>query len=315
MNEDGPWLHRQDVTSQAQHGEAREEVAFSTVWRAAVTRWYLIVGAVGLMMAIAVVRLLISDVTYTAWMDVEPTYLIGEEAGIGVGRNLLALTNIDPRMSSSPYQTYLRLLSSVRVSEILTEEHDALRSFFSSQWDATAERWSPPTGVLATVRMTIFEIFGLPGWLPPDATELARRISESLTIEETDNAIRRLKFTAAAPDLARIQLNDIHRAANEVLRRREEERLKGYLTYIEEKLKNVAASEYRAALITLLAQQEKSLMVIESGAPLGAAVLDGPNVAARPTSPRVILTLAVGVLAGVALGIFMIFVAAGREVK
>ena len=90
---------------------------------------------------------------------------------------------------------------------------------------------------------------------------------------------------------------------NAEIRARDSRRAEKLASYVESKFKNETNRAVQDALASLLISQERFLMMTQVDLPYAAEILDGPTVSNRPTSPKKILLLGVGVVAGIFIGL------------
>jgi uncharacterized protein involved in exopolysaccharide biosynthesis len=92
---------------------------------------------------------------------------------------------------------------------------------------------------------------------------------------------------------------------NERLREHDLEHSTTYIGYLAKRLSEVNVVEYRSALITNLAQEEKVRMQASSPLPYASDVLGKPMVSSSPVSPRPLVTWGLAIFLGTLLGFWV----------
>jgi uncharacterized protein involved in exopolysaccharide biosynthesis len=85
---------------------------------------------------------------------------------------------------------------------------------------------------------------------------------------------------------------------------------------LQRKLQETTVSEYRLALLQLIAGEERQMMLLEKGLPYAGEVVDGPHVSDQPFIPWFVLYLGAGMVGGLFLGsLLVLFLATIRAVR
>ena len=88
--------------------------------------------------------------------------------------------------SNDPYQEYLQLLPSSRLSQVLIEKDHLLQIIYSDRWDADTKRWKTG-GPLHFVTDPIKRLLHRPIYYGPDTDTLTNYLSHSLTVVGSSN--------------------------------------------------------------------------------------------------------------------------------
>ena len=166
----------------------------------------------------------------------------------------------------------------------------------------------PPEGPIAKVKDWVYGFFNLPPWTPPSASTLAEFLDEEVIVAEVGNSgMRRILFRHSDPSFAVDLLRWIHREGDELIREEAQERTSRQIDYIESKLATITVVEQRFSLVQLLSDQEKRMMMIKVDLPFAARIVQPPTASEAPTFPDPGMILLVAVIAGVVLGVLLVF--------
>ena len=113
----------------------------------------------------------------------------------------------------------------------------------------------------------------------------------------------RISFRHKDPVFEMQFLTWIHKESDELVRGDALERASRQIAYIGERLRTYSITEYRQALVQLLSEQEKQMMMIQVDLPFAARIINPPTVSDVPTSPQPFLALALAVTGGLFLGV------------
>jgi len=208
----------------------------------------------------------------------------------------------------SPLERYVEMLASVALAERLEAGHGLLRQIFADQWDPVRERWRPPPGLSQRIRRAVLTFFGFPGWTPPDAAALAQYLRDSITVVRPPGAaVRRLEMQHRDGAFAADLLTRVHEAADTLLREQARERVRRQIDEVERARAEAVRSERRDALEALLADQYRAEALLGAEVPFAAEILRPAAAGAAPVSPGPFLVLGLGLVVGVILGVFVVF--------
>ncbi|MEO3434954.1 hypothetical protein [Inquilinus sp. CAU 1745] len=255
--------------------------------------------------ALAFLWLRVTPPVYEASLIVAPADPVGLDAAARPRADMSALTGLllPDRNDASEFDRFLELLTSADVAAGVMEDEALTRRLLSDSWDEETNRWRPPAGVSAWFGRLGARLLGRPGWEPPVADDLARRVDRSLRVERVDStAMRRLVFRHADAETARAALAALVDAADRLLREAADRRVEARIAYLGDQLSRTLLSEHRLALSNLLARQERRRMMVRSGMPYAAIPVGSIAAPRRPAAPNAPLTLLAGLVFGLALG-------------
>jgi uncharacterized protein involved in exopolysaccharide biosynthesis len=180
-----------------------------------------------------------------------------------------------------------------------------MRQLFAPQWSDSNQRWEQPFNPLrAPVRALKF-ILGIPvePWHPPSGANVYQILMDDLQVDDDPkNPTVTLAIQSRDPDVAREFLVALVDVVDTTLRRRALDRANDYIAYLTKKLDAVTISDYRAALVEKLSQQEQIRMMASASVAFSGQVFSGPSRSVTPTAPKSVLILVFGLFVGVFAG-------------
>jgi hypothetical protein len=216
---------------------------------------------------------------------------------------LLSLNNSNGGRGDN-YSRYQKLLTSLAVAERLAKRHDMLRQVFQGQWNAENQRWQDPGGWRSWALGWLYNLSHVPFWVPPDAVMLQKFLDSEVLVETTTKSdIVNITMRNGNAMLAQKILYLVHLEANNVLRDQVARRAEEEAGYLRTKLNQVNVEDYRETLLTLLASQEKTLMLTANTNSFAAQMVSPPTVTPTPIWPRPLLIPLVAIIVGALVGI------------
>lgn len=289
------------------------EPSLAGLLRSLLRGWWIIAAATAISIVAAVALIKTLEPKYEATMILSPASQYdrqGLASSTSRLSSLAAITGI--RMPAdefvSNFSRCLEIMTSVKLANQLIDKYDLAKELFASQWDAEEGKWVPPSGLLTSAKSVVRRYFGLPEWSPPDGRTIADYLKTVVKVSPiNDTGLRKVTFTHSDPELAVQIFEWMHREADTMIRNDTLERSTTYIAYIKSKLQTETFAEHRDSLISLLAQQERTMMMLTVDLPFCARIEDGPFVSEKPVSPRPILILSLAGSGGGFLGIFLVF--------
>ena len=266
-------------------------------------RWMLLAGTIfGLLLA--VVFEIVSTPRYTATVVLVPaanrTELPQLKGGLaalsGLAGGKLGTGNV------SSMDRFGFLLTSTRLAEHQIMHRQVLQVLFPERWDKALGRWKEPSGFIQPIAGGVKQIFGIPAWTPPDKFAVAKLYEKSLAQGKVgDTELVRLSYTDKDPARAERVLRWIVDDANEIVRADAALRAQQQSGYLREQLRTITVQDYRETLLSLLAQEEQTLMLSSSRMPFAADTIEGDATSPIPTSKRPATSAIAGALVGLVL--------------
>jgi Chain length determinant protein len=265
----------------------------------------------------AVVFLKIAVPQYTARIIITPKRPANDLSVTQKALNVLGNLTTGRNFNTNPdFGLFNDLVTSQALADTLAQKHDMVHVIFHKQWDKETQSWIEPSGMWADLKAAIKRQFHQPAWSPPDQRDLDRYLTDhvrvvkrNLSFLDISNTYQ-LEYSDPDPRFAAEFVTLVYREADNILRQRREAELESNVDYLRKRLAETTIVEYRQALIQLMADQEKELMIIHSNAPFAVDIVDSASVPKTPSFPNLRLTLALtlvlggflAVLAGIARG-------------
>lgn len=275
--------------------------------------WRLIAGGGLLGLLISLVTLWLVTPRFTVEMVIGPTARSGPAAmgpRVPVGPGGASRTIVEHGIGDealSDYARYAELLCSVPVAERLARQPGILRTLFETSV-APDGGWRPPGDPFSRAKRLLLRLAGRDSWLPPDAHQLARLLEEELIVTPVgDGPMRRLRFRHPDREFGRTLLAAIHAAAEGLIREEAERRTGAEIDYLRRRVQEETSAENRRAFGGLLAEQERIRQMIAVALPFAADVIEPPSAPGLPDWPDPLVLLAVGALAGGAIGMVIVY--------
>lgn len=254
----------------------------------------------------ALILLLIMPPSYDARMVVAPVAMQrNSESKLGGLMSLTSAFGVHLNSGNDDFEKFRLLLTSSIVAKRLERAHknDVLGELFPGQWNAARDSWMEPEGLRSIIGRGLRIMFGLPGWVPPNADSVAMLLKRRVhvnTVPESD--LLEITFSSRNPKFARNLLLWLYQGADEQLRDTTLTSAQQELKYVNQKLKTVTVVEDREALVSVVFQLEQKIIMAHATDAYAAMVIDGPSVSNLPDSPKPIWFIVFGILFGLMFG-------------
>lgn len=208
--------------------------------------------------------------------------------------------------SSSPeFYLFEEMLSSRRLADQLARDDELMHVIFKDYWDESAKSWHPVKGLSGWLA----SVFGLYNKYYPSGALLHEYLKRELVISETKGGVfLRLSLENEDADFASGMLQKIHLVADDLVSEKKRIEQELLVAFLAEKLDDVSRSEQKQSLADLLAQEERTLILLGLDLPYAAIIIDGPTVPDRYSSPNVVKTLVLGFLLGMVLSLLLLVI-------
>jgi hypothetical protein len=256
------------------------------------------------------VLLLIVTPVYEAAMIVGPTPANNRNPlSSAIPASALALLGANPLSSSSvnDYQVFGELLNSEEVAQVLLATPGFKETVLKGQWDAQRNSFIESTGLRSRLGQSLGAISGL------QQPRSSRRLLADYLRRAVSNTpmgvtgFNRIVTRHRDPEAARVMLASLYRAADDFLRQKRAVRLQTYLDYLHRRIEKATNEAERTALINLIVEQDRDLMLLQSGQPFAAEIVRGPSLETAAIQPRPLQWLALALLAGLAFAGLIIY--------
>ena len=208
----------------------------------------------------------------------------------------------------SDLERYAQLFGSTALAERLQAEPQLMREVFFDEWDPERQAWHPPAGVVARLKRALLGFFGYPSWTEPNVVRLAEWLGKhvevsrlgSTSLFQIEITDRRRAFAVSLIDMA-------HHTADEMLREGALHRVGGQIAQLETALAAATAPTRKQALEAMLSEQYQAQARLQIDQPYAAQVVVPAMASTTPTSLNPLLALAMAVVVGAILGLFVVF--------
>jgi len=262
---------------------------------------------------LSILYLHIATYKYTAEIKVYP---VQSPSGNGINRQLgglasLAGISLQNNQQGSPFELYSEEIYSREIANILSADHNLMRTIYNSEWDSETSQWKDPKDTLSSIIATVKFTLGVPShkWQAPNGARLQDYIKANVKLaEKPRKSTVTISYSNPDPQFAVAFVNALHKATDERLRQRALERSTKYINYLSNKLQSTTVAEYRAALVAILSDQEKLSMIASSNVPYAADSLGSATASLKPTNPQPRLVLMAGAFVGLMVGALIVLV-------
>jgi len=265
-----------------------------------------ILGAV----LLAIVYLHIATYSYTATLMVSPVISSSDSMSSKLGGlsslASLAGTKLPTDSGTQTFMLYQQGLYSRDVADEMARNPQIMHIVFRNQWDADRKQWIGPSRVVSFLVGLVKDVIGIPirPWQPPSGALLQEYIVKNVTVDsDADKPIVTITYRDQDPQFAVAFLRELDRAVDHKLRGIAIVRANQYVGYLTSQLEKVTQADIRLALMSTLADQEKTQMMASATAPYAAQPFDLPSASRKPTNPKPFLVLAGALFAGGLLGV------------
>lgn len=233
--------------------------------------------------------------------DFSVSYSPSQQSGLGAalaGASLLGLTD----RPASLFSQFRALMISPAVAGRLLKNPELVgMALFPDEWDSTRHQWKKPSGLVFGAGQLVKRVLGIPTWAPPDRFRIAEYLSRNLVVLQDINSIASVSIRTKSPALSSAILNAILQETADLMRDAVEGDLQNQIVFMDQALKDTASVEARQAQITLATEAQKKIILIRSGSPIGAKIIEPVATDPRPVSPDVRLIFAFATLASFVL--------------
>ena len=282
------------------------------LWRG---KWVILAFAlVGL--ALGVKRLHDYTPVYEARMVVSPSLTtdssaLGGGGGGGSGQlgalAGLAGLSIGTQAQATTFDRLKEVFKSFELAQTLDRKYGLFMRIFGGSWDAQTQSWKRPEGWRFELDQKIAAFLRQPTWTPPNMESLARYIGGSLTVAAVkDSPFVAITVQHPDPEFALNLLKVAYAEADQLLREQDQRQVTQRRKYLEERLARTSLSDMRQVLLTLMAQEERSAMLLDGDLPYAARTIEPAYASSTPITLRPTIEIGTRVIAAIALAIALV---------
>jgi uncharacterized protein involved in exopolysaccharide biosynthesis len=251
------------------------------------------------LLLVVIFSLLVMTPKYSSTMVVGPVESTLDASRVSSG-GVSALLSGSQRVT--PFQIYLKLYKSPELAEAMIRDHDIVKRIFADRWDAGSQQWRPRS------HLGRFISYWTGKADAPTVNDLSNYLNANIVLEPGDGEeMQTIRLLDKDRILAQQILQWTHEEAEALTKARVQQRSLRNISYLNQKLTVTTQTEQRNALVSLLLQQENSLMAVQNWNAYSGDLVSGPWVSDRPVSPNPSLLILLALLGGVVIGCAIIF--------
>ncbi len=279
--------------------------------------WRFLLLVLLIFLSLAILKLNLSEKGYSASIVVGSTSTEGEGSGISQYASLASLAGVNLSLArTGDFDKYESLLISTdQIQNMIDDNPDILPTIFSGEWDEKDKVWKKPSGVGSVVQTLIHFFLNGPKWQEPSVERLTRYLKDKIVITKNPkNGFLTILYENRDSDFAARLVLALHRSTDGLVRSRAEVRTSQRLSYLSGNLERSLTNAQRDALIQLLMEENKKMMMIQVDESFVAEIVQFPLASKTPSSPQPVVTVLLASLAGFIFGCFGI-IAFGLDFK
>ena len=212
-----------------------------------------------------------------------------------------------PSSSTNDFMIFKELLTSIEVSEKISDNKDLIKNIYSDEWSDVLNNYVsiPKTKIQILIenlkKLLIGEIQNI--YIPPDARRLSLFFSKNVQIsEDKETGFINIISETSKPEIMISLIVEAAEASDEIMRQRYIDFSAEPLNFYKEKLQTARSREHRVALAELIASEEQKLMFASRGKYFIAMPFINPTVRLYPTYPKSTLILVLSLIFGLFFG-------------
>ena len=235
--------------------------------------------------------------------------------GLGGLASLAGITL--PASNASDFSKFEIMLSTLEISELVFREQSLIQELFSGEWDNNQQIFRKPKAKTAHIikRYVKELIIGRPTekYSLPKAAKLKEFINKNLNIK-LDIKTNYLSISAetSEPELLIKLVLSLINNTDELFKKKYIKQADDAVKFYQIKISKARSQEHRQILATLIAKEERKLLLATRDGPFVAEILTGPNTSVYPTSPKISRILMVSILFGGFLSCGIILIRSSR---
>jgi hypothetical protein len=270
------------------------------LWRG---RWILLLCLV-LALALGLATTINSIPQYSAQLKIAPAESNFSQTGNTTTQSLVSVITGGSQQYDD-YAHFLDLLHSVRLADDLEKRYHVMQDVFP--YDVNKKEFLPDGGILPWLVRTFRSQLGMPAWRPPTTVDLAAYLTSAVDIDRHADSSATLTYHNRDATVAGTFLRHVFDDTDRLLR---EEKLRSRTAmrdYVSKRLNDATTIDQRAVLIQLWGTEETQMLLLASGDPVGARVIDDANVSNLPSTGAGRIML-IAILAGLVIGMLVVIV-------
>jgi uncharacterized protein involved in exopolysaccharide biosynthesis len=250
---------------------------------------------------LSVLYLHVAKTRYAVRMEITSSSVSDRSKSGGLNA-LSSIAGISLGGEGSPqFRIFLGSLQSPVAAQAIASDQDLMLAVFYREWSQSDLTWHEPRNIFRPVLHVLGNVFGwkFAKWTPPGVSRVYDYLNDQLkVIPDNKSGVVTLEIDSDRPQVAERILLRLNDAMNERLRQHDLEHSTTFIDYLSKRLSEVNVVEFRSALVTNIAEQEKTRMQASSPLPYASDVLGTPMISTNPVSPKPIAAWAAGIIFG-----------------
>ena len=208
-----------------------------------------------------------------------------------------------PTGSASDFAKYELMLKTQEISTLIFREQSLIQELFSGEWDNNQQIFhEPEKNRKILIKNYVKEVLtGQPPeeYIEPNPARLSALINGYIRISFDKNTnYLNLSAESSNPELLTKLLVSMIENTDELFKKKFIKQANDAIKFYQIKISKARSQEHRQILATLIAKEERKLLLATRDGPFVAEILTGPNTSLYPTSPKASLILVLSILLG-----------------
>ena len=276
-----PERHKEAETV-ATYNDGYIDVDLWVLLRFAVESWRFIFVCGALAIVVATIALRLATPSYEANMIVAPT-----EGALSGGDTTSLTSKVFSSLNLSggggtggqQFDEFQYKLTSPSVVRAANRDGKLYSWLYGNEWNPQTRTFRKPNDLSQTVRAAVRRFFNRPEWYPPDEVLTSQMLNKLVVIEAIPKStLMRISYDNANPAIAANVLRRLFAEADRELRNAQRTRLKAEIANANEMLAETQVTDYRAAMVQVLATSQYRLMVVPDNIDYSAKNVETPFV-------------------------------------
>lgn len=287
-----------------------DEISLSWVRSRIARRWPRMVLTIAVGIVGAIVLSLITPKTFVAEMTIAPPDNPSESSSSAGGGAAGAIARLTGDASTpKQFDYFMELLHSARLAEAVFSDPTLPSIILDGRWkllpDGHWERLVQP-GFISALKSRALGWFGIYVDDYPSVHTIQNYLRGNIKFtRDSKSDFVSMTLQNGSPKVAETLLRRITAIDDKILRDEKTRHTQQELQYLSKRLETISVVEQKLAVINMISDAEKNLMLLESGQPYAMMVLDPPLAGNAPASPAPFMNMFIGALLGVVIGVLL----------
>lgn len=218
----------------------------------------------------------------------------------------LAGVSLPGDANALPFELFPDALAAPETAASLLAIPPLMQTAFASRWDARTGQWQLPASIAFRFGSGLKGFLGYPAnkTIEPNGQMMQEFIKKRVKIvRDRKRPIITLSIDHEDTQFSRSLLQTMASVTDERLKESSLKRSRENVAYLQSRLAETQNVEYRAFLLSVMAEVEKQRMASSGSMPYVAEGFGAPAVSAEPVTPNIPLAYATGALVGLLLAV------------